>query len=161
MATDPLSVRDPEVDGVTARGAARTFVVLSTTDYDAPQFGSRQQIAHRLAARGHRVLFVEVPRALHSFWTDSDAARVALRRSGRLREAAPRLLAFTPSFVLVEDRDALLPATEELHQLVLRRVFREDDQDPFHVPNQDGLKFSSSREQGRPRYHAGGARGDD
>ena len=43
----------------------QTFLFLSTTDWDAPQFGSRQQIALQLARRGHRVLFVEIPRALH------------------------------------------------------------------------------------------------
>ncbi len=98
MASDPAAVQGSQSG--TGRAANRTFVVLSTTDYDAPQFGSRQQIARRLAARGHRVLFVEVPRAVHSFWTAPDAARSAIRRAGRLREIAPRLLAWTPPFVL-------------------------------------------------------------
>ena len=60
-----------------------SFLTLSTTDWDAPQFGSRQQIARELARRGHRVLFVEVPRALHSLVSDPAGTRRALRRMGR------------------------------------------------------------------------------
>lgn len=81
-----------------------TFVFLSTTDWDAPQFGSRQQIALRLARRGQRVLFVDVPRALHSLISDPAATRLALQRMGTLRptQAAPgdRLLVYTPRPVL-------------------------------------------------------------
>ncbi|HXF63754.1 MAG TPA: glycosyltransferase [Caldilineaceae bacterium] len=83
-----------------------TFVFLSTTDWDAPQFGSRQQIALRLARRGHRVLFVNVPRALHSLLSDPAAARRSLRRMGRLSPPTEmpgldgRLLVYTPRPVL-------------------------------------------------------------
>jgi hypothetical protein len=62
-----------------------TFVWLSTTDWDAPQFGSRQQLARRLAGRGHRVLFVEVARSLHSFISDAAGTRRAMGRMGRIR----------------------------------------------------------------------------
>lgn len=82
----------------------QTFVFLSTTDWDAPQFGSRQQIALRLARRGHRVLFVDVPRALHSLISDPVGTRLALQRMGTLRPThhAPgdRLLVYTPRPVL-------------------------------------------------------------
>jgi glycosyltransferase involved in cell wall biosynthesis len=67
-----------------------TFLWLSTTDWDAPQFGSRQQLAQRLAGRGHRVLFVEVPRSLHSFISDPVGTRRALRRLGQVREEMNR-----------------------------------------------------------------------
>lgn len=81
-----------------------TFVFLSTTDWDAPQFGSRQQISLRLARRGHCVLFVEVPRALHSLISDPAATRRAWQRMGTLRPGheAPgdRLLIYTPRPVL-------------------------------------------------------------
>lgn len=77
-----------------------TFLFLSTTDWDAPQFGSRQQIALKLAQWGHRVLFVEVPRALHSIVSDPVGTRRALRRLGRVREVTTRLLAYTPPPVL-------------------------------------------------------------
>lgn len=81
-----------------------TFVFLSTTDWDAPQFGSRQQIGLRLARRGHSVLFVEVPRALHSLISDPAATRRAWQRMGTLRPAdeapADRLLIYTPRPVL-------------------------------------------------------------
>lgn len=81
-----------------------TFVFLSTTDWGAPQFGSRQQIALRLARRGHRLLFVDVPRALHSLISDPAATRLALQRMGTLRPIpeAPgdRLLVYTPRPVL-------------------------------------------------------------
>ena len=63
-----------------------TFVWLSTTDWDAPQFGSRQQLAQRLVGRGHRVLFVEVARSIHSFISDSVGTRRALGRMGRVRK---------------------------------------------------------------------------
>lgn len=79
---------------------ALTFCFLSTTDYDAPQFGSRQQVALELARRGHRLLFVETPRALHSLVTDPVGTRRALGRLGRLRPVAERLYAYTPWPVL-------------------------------------------------------------
>lgn len=77
-----------------------TFLVLSTTDWDAPQFGSRQQVARELARRGHRVLFVEVPRAIHSFISDPAGTRRALRRIGHIRPVTDRLFAYTPFPVL-------------------------------------------------------------
>ena len=77
-----------------------TFLTLSTTDWDAPQFGSRQQIALELTRRGHRVLFVEVPRALHSLVSDAAGARRALVRLGRTRHVADGLLVYTPWPVL-------------------------------------------------------------
>jgi hypothetical protein len=77
-----------------------TFIFLSTTDWDAPQFGSRQQIARELASRGHRVLFVEVARALHSFISDPPGARRAMRRFNTIRSVAPNLVAYTPAPVV-------------------------------------------------------------
>ncbi len=77
-----------------------TFLFISTTDWDAPQFGSRQQIAQLLARRGHQVLFVEVPRALHSLISAPAATRRALTRMGRLRPLATGLFAYTPRPVL-------------------------------------------------------------
>jgi glycosyltransferase involved in cell wall biosynthesis len=76
------------------------MIFVSTTDWDAPQFGSRQQIAQRLAQRGHRLLFVDVPRALHSLVSDPAGTRRALGRLGRLREVAARLVVYTPWPVL-------------------------------------------------------------
>jgi glycosyltransferase involved in cell wall biosynthesis len=77
-----------------------SFVFLSTTDWDAPQFGSRQQIAQLLARRGHQVLFVEVPRALHSLISAPAETRRALTRLGRVRAIEPGLFAYTPRPVL-------------------------------------------------------------
>ena len=73
-----------------------TFVWLSTTDWDAPQFGSRQQLALGLARRGHRVLFVDVPRALHSLISDPAGTRRALGRLGKLRPEEAGLRVYTP-----------------------------------------------------------------
>jgi len=90
-----------------------TFLFLSTTDWDAPQFGSRQQIALQLAREDYRVLFVEVPRAIHSLISDPAGTRRALRRLGTIRRVqdavggrrpqmplADGLLAYTPPPVL-------------------------------------------------------------
>jgi glycosyltransferase involved in cell wall biosynthesis len=77
-----------------------SFVFLSTTDWDAPQYGSRQQIAGQWVQRGHRVLFVEVPRALHSWLSDPVGTRRALPRTGRVRHAEEGLLVYTPRPVL-------------------------------------------------------------
>jgi glycosyltransferase involved in cell wall biosynthesis len=79
---------------------SQTFLFISTTDWDAPQFGSRQQIAQLLARRGHRVLFIEVPRALHSLISAPAETRRALARMGRLRPLEDRLFAYTPRPVL-------------------------------------------------------------
>lgn len=78
----------------------RRFLFLSTTDWDAPQFGSRQQIAQLLARRGHSVLFVEVPRALHSLISAPAETRRALTRMGKIRSLEERLWAYTPLPVL-------------------------------------------------------------
>jgi glycosyltransferase involved in cell wall biosynthesis len=77
-----------------------SFVFLSTTDWDAPQFGSRQQIALQWVQRGHHVLFVEVPRALHSWLSDPAGTRRALPRMGHVRQASEGLLVYTPRPVL-------------------------------------------------------------
>jgi glycosyltransferase involved in cell wall biosynthesis len=77
-----------------------SFLLISTTDWDAPQFGSRQQIAQLLARRGHQVLFVEVPRSLHSFISAPADTRRALSRMGRLRVIEEGLFAYTPRPVL-------------------------------------------------------------
>lgn len=77
-----------------------TFVFLSTTDWDSPQFGARHGIAQELGRRGHRVLFVEVARALHSLISDPVGTRRALTRLGKIRKAAPGVMAFTPWPVL-------------------------------------------------------------
>jgi glycosyltransferase involved in cell wall biosynthesis len=76
------------------------FLFLSTTDWDAPQFGSRQQVALRLVRRGHRVLFVEIPRALHSLVSDPAGTRRALWRLGRTRKVPDGPLVYTPLPVL-------------------------------------------------------------
>lgn len=73
----------------------QTFVWLSTTDWDAPQFGSRQQLAKRMAERGHQVLFVEVARSLHSFVSDPVGTRRAMGRFGRVRKEEGRFNART------------------------------------------------------------------
>ncbi len=98
-----------------------TFVTLSTTDWDAPQFGSRQQIAQRLARRGHHVLFVEVPRALHSLISDPIGTRRALGRLGRVRRLSDGLLAYTPPPVLPVYYNPLINA---LNQRLLLRYLR-------------------------------------
>ena len=77
-----------------------SFLFISTTDWDAPQFGSRQQIAQLLARRGHQVLFVEVPRALHSLISAPADTRRALTRMGRVRAIEAGLYAYTPRPVL-------------------------------------------------------------
>jgi glycosyltransferase involved in cell wall biosynthesis len=77
-----------------------TFLVLSTTDWDAPQFGSRQQIARQMVLRGHRVLFVEIPRALHSFVSDPAGTRRALWRMGHVRQVKDGPLVYTPLPIL-------------------------------------------------------------
>lgn len=76
------------------------FVFLSTTDWDSPQFGARHGIAQELGRRGHRVLFVEVARALHSLISDPVGTRRALKRLGHIREVALGVMAFTPWPVL-------------------------------------------------------------
>ena len=76
------------------------FLVLSLTDWDAPQFGSRQQIALQLAKRGHRVFYVEVPRSLHSFVTAPEAIVPYLRRMGHKRAITESLLIYTPPPVI-------------------------------------------------------------
>jgi glycosyltransferase involved in cell wall biosynthesis len=81
-------------------GGGSSYLFISTTDWDAPQFGSRQQVAQLLARRGNRVLFVEVPRALHSLISAPTETRRALKRMGRLRLLEEGLFAYTPRPVL-------------------------------------------------------------
>jgi len=101
------------------------FVWFSTTDWDAPQFGSRQQIARQLAGRYHRLLFVEVPRAPHSFLSDPAGTRRAVRRLGQLRLVATNVQAYTPWPVLP---NYYHPSTNAINQrllhLDLRRLVR-------------------------------------
>jgi len=98
-----------------------TFLTLSTTDWDAPQFGSRQAVARCLAARGHRILFVEVPRAVHSLISDPAGTARSMRRVGRCRPIAERLVAYTPRPVLPVYYH---PWTNALNQRLLRRDLR-------------------------------------
>lgn len=77
-----------------------SYLFISTTDWDAPQFGSRQQIAQLLGRRGRRVLFVEVPRSLHSLISAPAETRRGLARMGRLREVQTGVTAYTPRPVL-------------------------------------------------------------
>lgn len=100
---------------------SHVFVSLSTTDWDAPQFGSRQQIALRLAQRGHRVLFVEIPRALHSLVSDPAGTRRALRRLGRVRQVEGGPLVYTPLPVLPIYYN---PLTNAVNQRLLLRDLR-------------------------------------
>ena len=97
------------------------FVFLSTTDWDAPQFGSRQQIALELVRRGHQVLFVEIPRALHSFISDPAGTRRALRRLGRVRQIPDGPLVLTPLPVLPVYYN---PLANALNQRLLLRHLR-------------------------------------
>jgi len=108
-----------------------TFMFLSTTDWDAPQFGSRQQIALRLARRGHRVLFVEIPRALHSFVSDPAGTRRALRRMGHIRQAPDGPLVYTPPPVLPVYYNPLVNALNQRLLLgYLRRTLARLDWQP-------------------------------
>jgi glycosyltransferase involved in cell wall biosynthesis len=100
---------------------AQTTLTLSTTDWDAPQFGSRQQVSLRLAQRGHRVLFVEIPRALHSLVSDPAGTRRALRRMGRVRQVPGGPLVYTPLPVLPIYYN---PLTNALNQRLLLRDLR-------------------------------------
>jgi len=99
------------------------FLTLSTTDWDAPQFGSRQQVALRLARRGHRVLFVEVPRALHSLVSDPAGTRRAVRRLGRTRRVPDGPLVYTPLPILPVYYNPLVNAlNQRLLLCYLRRI---------------------------------------
>jgi len=99
------------------------FLCLSTTDWDAPQFGSRQHIALQLSRRGHQVLFVEIPRALHSFISDPAGTRRALRRVGRIRQISGGPLVYTPFPVLPIYYSPLINAINQRLLLVyLRRA---------------------------------------
>ena len=97
------------------------MLFLSTTDWDVPQFGSRQQIAMEFVRRGHRVLFVEIPRALHSFISDPAGTRRSLRRMGRIRQIPGGPLAYTPLPVFPVYYH---PLTNALSQRLLVRYVR-------------------------------------
>ncbi len=99
----------------------QTIVILSTTDWDAPQFGSRQQIARQFVRRGHWVLFVEIPRALHSLISDPGGTRRAWRRIGRTRQVTDGPLVYTPLPVLPVYYN---PATNAVSQRLLCRDLR-------------------------------------
>ncbi|MEM7348382.1 MAG: glycosyltransferase, partial [Chloroflexota bacterium] len=62
----------------------------------APQFGSRQQIARQLAQRGHKILFVNIARTIHSFVSDPSGTRQALRRLGQVSQIDDNLSVYTP-----------------------------------------------------------------
>ena len=103
-----------------------TFLILSTTDWDAPQFGSRQQLGLRLARRGHRVLFVEQPRALHSLISDRRKTMVQMGRwlRGGLRQPIqdlPALQVYAPPPVLPIFYHSL---TNPLSQRILKPAIR-------------------------------------
>lgn len=107
-----------------------TFLFLSTTDWDAPQFGSRQQIALALAKRGHRVLFVEQPRALHSLISDRKKTAVQMQRwlQGGLRTpltTLPNLQIYAPPPVLPIFYHRLTnPMSQRILKLALRRTLK-------------------------------------
>ena len=95
-----------------------TFVFLSITDWDAPQFGSRQQIALELSTRGHNVLFVDIPRAVHSLISDPTGTKQAFSRMGKLRWVNDQLAIYTPRPVLPIYYH---PATNWINQRLLVR----------------------------------------
>ena len=97
------------------------FLFLSITDWDAPQFGSRQQVAKRLVQRGHRVLFVDVPRALHSFISDPGRMPQTLRRMNQLRQIPEGPLVYTPPLVFPIYYN---PVTNGLNQRLLLGYLR-------------------------------------
>lgn len=108
----------------------KTIVMLSTTDWDAPQFGSRQQIALQLAKRGHQVLFVDQPRALHSLITDWHKSLVQMHRwlSGGLRQPVldlPKLYVYAPPPVLpIFYHPWTNPLSQRILKLAIRRTLR-------------------------------------
>jgi glycosyltransferase involved in cell wall biosynthesis len=101
--------------------APHDFLILSTTDWNAPQFGSRQQIARQLLRRGHRVLYVEPPRSLHSFVSDPEGTRRAIGRMGRIWTANGGSLVYTPPPVLPVHYSAW---THEVNQRLFYRYVR-------------------------------------
>ncbi|MFQ5421662.1 MAG: hypothetical protein ACE5EY_15020 [Anaerolineae bacterium] len=107
----------------------KTFLIFSTTDWDAPQFGSRQQIARRLA-RNHRVLYVEQPRALHSLISDRQKTALQMRRwlSGGLRQPIsdlPNLRVYAPPPVLpVFYHPWTNPMSQRILKLAIGRTIR-------------------------------------
>jgi len=102
-----------------------TFLMLSTTDWDAPQFGSRQQIARQLVCKGHRVLYVEVSRALHSFISNPEGTRRAISRMGRIRNKSDGLLIYTPPPVLPVYYNPVVNALNQpLLLIYLRRTLK-------------------------------------
>ena len=108
-----------------------SILFLSTTDWDAPQFGSRQQIARELSRRGHSVLYVDVPRALHSLVSDPVGTRRAVPRMGRVRRVAEGLVAYTPPPILpVYYHPLVNPINQRLLHAYLRRATRHLDWRP-------------------------------
>jgi glycosyltransferase involved in cell wall biosynthesis len=105
----------------------KTLVIFSTTDWDAPQFGSRQQIAQRLA-RHNRVLYVEQPRALHSLISDRQKTFIQLRRwlAGGLRRPLADLATlqvYTPPPVLpIFYHPWTNPFSQRILKLAIRRI---------------------------------------
>lgn len=107
----------------------KTIVIFSTTDWDAPQFGSRQQIALRLARR-HRVLYVDQPRALHSLISDRQKSLIQLQRwlKGGLRQpipTLPNLHVYAPPPVLpIFYHAATNAVNQQILKLAIRRTLR-------------------------------------
>jgi len=116
-----LTARHSYTPALPVYGGER-FLFLSTTDWDAPQFGSRQQIALRLTHRGHQVLFVEIPRALHSLVSDPVGTRRAWRRLGHIRQVPDGPLVYTPIPVLPIYYNPLINALNQ--RLLLRDLCR-------------------------------------
>jgi len=104
----------------------QTLIFLSTTDWDAPQFGSRQQIALQMARQGQRVLFVDQPRALHSLISDRRKSLLQMRRwlTNPLRQPhpdLPNLQVYAPPPVLPIFYH---PLTNTISQKILKRAIR-------------------------------------
>jgi hypothetical protein len=85
--------------------AALSFITLSTTDRDAPQFGSRQP--------------VEAPRALDSLISDPLGARQALGRMGHIGQVPGGPLLHTPLRILP------IQCTPVIHRIQPRLLLRD------------------------------------
>lgn len=72
------------------------ILCFSSTDWDG-KWGSRQQVIRRLAARGHRVLFVEQMAGLEHFWKYADLRTRRFQRwKVGLRQIEPNLWLVSP-----------------------------------------------------------------